>query len=182
MTSPLVSPDVDLRDFPCMMVDIGRLFGSQFHSASSDGEWRAGVTLWLKSYHQVPAASVPDDDAALAQLAEYGRDVKSWLKVKKGAMRGWIKCSDGRFYHPVVAEKALMSWLEKLGQRKSSAAGNAKRYGQSFDPEPFDSAIESAVALLSALNPNSRFAPKRGPSHSRKSPVGKPNGSADHVP
>jgi hypothetical protein len=171
-----------LRDFPCIMIDIGRLFGSQFHSSSNDGEWRAGVTLWLKSYHQVPAASIPDDDAALAQLAEYGRDVKSWLKVKIGALRGWVKCSDGRLYHPVVAEKALTCWLEKLGQRKASAAGNAKRYGQSFDPEPFDAAIESAVGMLAALNPGSRMLTRRLPSASRKAPVGRPNGSAEHVP
>ncbi|HGM8473132.1 TPA: DUF1376 domain-containing protein [Pseudomonas aeruginosa] len=83
-----------------MPLDIARLFGSEFHARASDGEWRAGLTLWLKSYHQVPAGSLPDDDVALARLAEYGRDLKSWRAVKDGALHGWVKCSDGRLYHP----------------------------------------------------------------------------------
>lgn len=179
---PLVSPDVDLRDFGFMPVDIGRLFGSRFHSASTDGEWRAGMTLWLKSYHQVPAASVPDDDVDLARLAEFGRDVKAWLKVKQGALRGWIKCDDGRLYHPVVAEKALEGWLEKLGQRKSSAAGNAKRYNQTFDAAPYDAAIETALGMLLKLNPSSRLLARRLPKQSQRAPDGSNDGSPDSVP
>ena len=38
-------------------IRINRLFGSSFHARASDAEWRAGVTLWLKSFHQVPAGS-----------------------------------------------------------------------------------------------------------------------------
>jgi len=112
MTSPPVPADLDLRDFLFMPIDIARLFDSEFHAQSSDAEWRAGVTLWLKSYHQVPASSIPDDDVACARLAELGRDVKAWRKVKAAALRGWIKCDDGRLYHPVVAEKALEGWIE----------------------------------------------------------------------
>jgi hypothetical protein len=190
MREPLVGPEIDLRDFPFMPVDIGRLFGSEFHALSDDGAWRAGMTLWLKSYHQVPAASIPDDDVALARLAELGRDVKAWRKVKGGALRGWVKCNDGRLYHPVVAEKALEGWIEKLSQRKSSAAGNAKRYGQTFDPTPFDASIESAIGRLAALNPSSRSLAKRIPKTSRREnagsadghPVGSRIGSADGRP
>lgn len=53
---PLTPADSDLRDFPYMPIDIARLFGSEFHARSDDAAWRAGVTLWLKSFHQVPAA------------------------------------------------------------------------------------------------------------------------------
>src|SRR5688572_20477686 len=105
MGEPLVPSEVDLRDFPFMPVLISRLFGSEFHAQANDAEWRAGMTLWLKSWHQVPAASIPDNDTALARLAEFGRDVKSWLKVKAMALYGWVLCSDGRWYHPVVAEE-----------------------------------------------------------------------------
>ncbi len=174
MVSPLVPPDIDLRDFSFMPVDIGRLFGSEFHARSDDAAWRAGVTLWLKSYHQVPAASIPDDDVALARLAELGRDVKGWRQIMAAALRGWIKCDDGRLYHPVVAEKALEGWLEKLGQRKSSAAGNAARYKQDFDPSSLDAAIEDAVGRLSSLNPSSRLLSKRIGKQPKKPPDGKP--------
>ena len=174
LPEPLVPPEVDLRDFPFMPVDIGRLFGSEFHAQSDDGAWRAGVTLFLKSYHQVPAASIPDDEIALARLAELGRDLRTWRKIKGSALRGWIKCSDGRLYHRVVAEKALEGWIEKLGQRKSSAAGNAKRHNHAFDPTPIDSAIEDAIKRLAALNPSSRLLSKRFAKPSRSAPDGSP--------
>ena len=174
LPEPLVPADVDLRDFAYMPMDIVRLFGSDFHARSSDAEWRAGVTLWLRSYHQVPAGSLPDDEVALARLAELGRDIKSWRKIASGALRGWTKCSDKRLYHRTVSEKALEGWIEKLLQRKSSAAGNAKRYGHPFDPAPIDDAIQESLALLVALNPHSRVLMKR---------IGKaPTGTADPSP
>jgi hypothetical protein len=163
LPAPLVPAEVDLRDFGWMPVDIGRLFGSEFHARSSDMVWRTGVTLWLKAYHQVPASSIPDDDVAMARLAELGRDLKTWRRIKAEVLRGWVKCSDGRFYHPVVAEKALEAWIEKLVQRKSSAAGNAKRYQLKFDPKPFDVAIATNLERLAGLNPNSRTLTKRAP-------------------
>src|SRR5690606_6486157 len=100
---------------------------------ASDAEWRAGLILWLKSYHQVPAASLPDDDVALARLAEFGRDVRGWKKVRDVALRGWVLCDDGRLYHPVVAEKALVAWIGMLGKRRFSDIGNAKRWKIAFD-------------------------------------------------
>jgi hypothetical protein len=51
LPEPLVPANVDLRDFPYMPVEVERLFGSEFHARTSDSEWRAGVTLWLKSFH-----------------------------------------------------------------------------------------------------------------------------------
>jgi hypothetical protein len=176
LPDPLTPPDLDLRDFGYMPVEIGRLFGSQFHALATDAEWRAGVTIWLKSYHQVPGASVPDDDGSLARLAEFGRDVKGWRKVRTAALRGWVKCSDGRLYHRVVAEKALEGWLEKLTQRKSSGTGNAKRWATGFDPKETDEAISIAVGMLAALNPQSRSLSKRGRPQSRQHPTGTTSG------
>jgi len=130
MTEPLTPPDCDLRDFPFLPMAISQLFGSRFHAVTNDSEWRAGVTLWLKSFHQVPAASLPDDDVELARLAELGRDVRTWRKVRSGALHGWIKCSDGRLYHPVVAEKAKEAWKKKELYRERSRKANAKRWGE----------------------------------------------------
>jgi hypothetical protein len=89
MNSPLPKPltpaDSDLRDFPSMMIDIDRLFGSEFHARVSDAAWRAGMTLWLKSFHQTPAGSLPNDEVALTRLAELGRDTKTWRKISAEA-------------------------------------------------------------------------------------------------
>lgn len=155
--APLVPAGVDLRDFPFMPVDIARLFGSTFHASTEDGEWRAGVTLWLKSFHQVPAASLPNDDVALARLAELGRDVKSWRKLRAMALHGWVLCSDDRWYHPVVAEKVLEAWQAKLDQRtrtaKARVAMLVKRLSQSQSQEQ-DAHIECEIAT--ALQPLSQ--------------------------
>jgi len=129
MTEPMTTHDCDLRDFQFMPMDISRLFGSRFHAVCNDAEWRAGVTLWLKSFHQVPAASLPDDDVELCRLAELGRDIRAWKKVRANALHGWEKCEDGRLYHKVVAEKAQEAWGKKQSYRDRSKKGNSKRWG-----------------------------------------------------
>jgi hypothetical protein len=86
MSPPFTPPDCDLQDFPRMMIDIPRLFASEFDATATDSEWRCGVTLWLRSFHQVPAASLPDDDVQLARLCGLGRDVRSWRKSRDGAL------------------------------------------------------------------------------------------------
>lgn len=111
--APLLPPDVDLSDFGYMPLDVRRLRDSRLACTVSGDEFRAAVLLWCASWHQVPAASLPDDDFELSLLSGYGRVVKEWKKVKEGALHGWIKCSDGRLYHPVVAEKAAVAWNEK---------------------------------------------------------------------
>lgn len=121
LPSPLSPPDCDLREFPFMPIYIQRLFNSEFHARVSDAAWRAGVTLWLKSFHQVPSGSLPDDDISLTRLAELAKDVKGFRKIKEQALYGWVKCSDGRFYHPVVAAAAAEALAGKKAQRAKTA-------------------------------------------------------------
>jgi hypothetical protein len=130
MSAPLTPADCDLRDFAFMPLDIVRIFGSEFHATANDAEWRAGVTLWLKSFHQVPAGSLPDDDIVLARLAEMGRNLRGWRKVRPVAMRGWRRCDDGRLYHPVVAEKVNDAWDRKMLARERGKKGNEARWGR----------------------------------------------------
>ncbi|MBU2754944.1 YdaU family protein [Acidithiobacillus sp. CV18-2] len=113
LPDPPVPADCDLRQFPYMPLDITRLFNSDFHAITNAEEWRAGLTLWMKSFHQVPAASLPNDDVILCRLAELGRDLEAWKAIKERALHGWILCADGRLYHPVVAEKANEAWKSK---------------------------------------------------------------------
>lgn len=124
---PFVPSEVDLRGFQWMKLDLNRLFNSDFFSLSSGEEFRAGLTLWGKSFQQTPAGSLPDDDRTLAVLAGYGRDVKTWGKVKTMAMRGWILCNDGRLYHKVVAEIVLEAWKERQRYRTSKDADVARK-------------------------------------------------------
>lgn len=121
MTAPLTPAGCDLRDFPHTPLFRSRLFGSSFHARATDSEWRAGVTLWLKSWDQVPAGSLPDDDIELCRLAELAKDMKTWRKVRDGALRGWALCRDGRLYHPVVAEGINNAIEAKAAQRAKTA-------------------------------------------------------------
>lgn len=98
------------------------------------------VNLWTASWHEVPAASIEDDDDVLADFAMC--DPKRWKKIKVEALRGWIKCSDGRLYHPVVAEKAIDSWFKKVVYAWAKECdrirkSNKKRESDKLPPLPF---------------------------------------------
>ena len=99
---PQVPAEVDLQDFAFFPMDALRLRDSDLAIKASSDEFRAAVLLWCVAWHQVPGASLPDDDAALASYAGYGRDLKGWRKIRAGALRGFKKCSDGRLYHGVL--------------------------------------------------------------------------------
>lgn len=154
---PLVPADCDLQDFQFMPVDVRRLLASDTWMLANGEERGAAMSLWLESWHQVPAGSLPNNDRALAHLSR----AANWRKVREHVLRSWILCSDGRLYHPVVAEKALEAWLEKLAQRISGGEGNAKRWGVAFDRRPLEEAMEQTRKLLVALNPQSRALSKK---------------------
>jgi Protein of unknown function (DUF1376) len=122
LPAPLVPAGVDLRDFPFIPLQFRRLFSSETWILGSAEEKLAALCLWCESWHQVPAASLPDDQRMLAHLSQTG---PRWSKVRGHALRGWIEASDGRLYHPVVAEKALDAWSKKQSQRKRTAAARA---------------------------------------------------------
>jgi len=158
---PLVPPEVDLRDFAFMPLDVVRLRDSGLTAKASGDEFRAAVLLWCASWHQVPAASLPDDDDELANICGYSRARREWSKVRAGALRGWERCSDGRLYHRAVAGKALEAWIEKLASAIGGAAGNAKRWNVSIDTEAQRAQFVHAVACLRAIDPQSRTLRKK---------------------
>ncbi len=113
---PLTPAECDLTDFQYMELDVRRLRDSKFAATPNGDAFRAGIMLWCAAWHQIPAASLPDDDVELANLAGYGRmpiSVKEWKKVRAEALHGFVKCSDGRLYHPVIAEKAIAAFESK---------------------------------------------------------------------
>lgn len=146
LPAPLTPADCNLQDFTFMPLDVARLRDSDMAAYESPEACWAAVLLWSAAWHQVPAASLPDDDRFLAKAAGYGRVVKEWANVREGALHGWIKCADGRLYHPVVAEKANESWFKKLHHawkkecdriRKSNKQREAEgKSALPFPPEP----------------------------------------------
>lgn len=132
---PLIQSEVDLTDFPFMPLDVRRLRDSDLASLESPEACWAAVLLWAASWHQVPAGSLPDDDRVLSQLAGFGRVVKEWMRVRDGALRSFVKCSDGRLYHPVVVEKAVEAWNGKLRVRWKRDCERIKKYHQRHKTE-----------------------------------------------
>lgn len=178
----LVPADVDLKDFAFMPLDVHRLLTSETWVLGNGDERAAAMTLWLNSWHQVPAGSLPDNDRMLEHLAS----CKTWKRSRSHALRGWVSGGDGRLYHPVVCEKALEAWLEKLAQRLSSGAGNARRWGASFDPAAIEERMQEARTMLLALNPDSRALRNRRtagvPKASGRDPGGNPGGNPGAIP
>lgn len=133
MTEPLTPIDLDLRDFAYMPLEVVLLRDSSLAVVASGDEFRAAVMLWCASWHQVPAASLPNDERLLANLAGFGRDLKGWRTVSDMSMRGFILCSDDRFYHPVIADKALEAGTKRRRQRTQTANATAARLRANVD-------------------------------------------------
>lgn len=163
MTEPLVPADVDLRDFPFMPLDVARLRDSSIVDEIDGDEFRAAILLWCASWHQVPAGSLPKDPKQLSKFAGYGRVVTEWERVSEGALYGWVECSDGRLYHPVIAEKAIEAWERKseYTQRSAARADQAKaaaeaRWGKKDAPSPGGDSGGNGGSKGPALLPNAK--------------------------
>jgi hypothetical protein len=105
-TDMKITNQIDLRDVPCMPLDVNRLLNSDTWLAAADQPVIAFalMNLWMRSWHQVPAGSLPAEDSILARLAMCDKDV--WSEIKTAALAGWTLGDDGRFYHAVIVEKA----------------------------------------------------------------------------
>lgn len=158
---PLTPPDCDLRDWGAMLLDVRRLRDSSMASHENPEVFRAAMLLWCASWHQVPAASLKDDDRELASMAGFGRFLEPWQAVRAEVLRGFVKCSDGLLYHPVVAEKALEAWISKLIRRQAGARGNTSQGragGEALGA--LHSALGAAAALLREINPKAEVLQK----------------------
>lgn len=130
LPDPLVPAEVDLRDFQFMPLDVVRLRDSGLASDEPPEICWAALLLWCAAWHQLPAGSIPDNDQWQAKQAGYvagGRIHPAWRKVRAGALRNFVKCSDGRLYHSTIASKAIEAWTAKLAQRARTAAATAAR-------------------------------------------------------
>jgi hypothetical protein len=147
LPDPLVPAEADLRGLRFMPLDVMRLLDSDFYALANGAEFKAGVTLWAKSWNQVPAGSLPDDDRVLQHLSGAGA---LWPEVRGVALRHWVRCSDGRLYHPVVAEAVLHAWERRSARRRSAHAGAAARWGRVSEEDERREKTRQRVAALRA--------------------------------
>jgi hypothetical protein len=110
--APFVPLDVDLRDFRYMKLYGDDMLESDTWWESSHEEKVVALTSWWRSWHQVPAGSLPNDEVRLARMLGYGT-VDQFRPIRERGLRGWTECSDGRLYHKVVCRIVLEAWNKK---------------------------------------------------------------------
>lgn len=110
-----------------MPLHVARLRDSDLAAEGDpEGCWYA-VLLWAAAWHQLPAGSLPDNDAVLTKLCGLGRDLRTFRKHRRDALRGFVACDDGRLYHPVIAEQVISGWDGKLRQRYRTECATIKK-------------------------------------------------------
>jgi uncharacterized protein YdaU (DUF1376 family) len=131
---PLLPSDVDLSDYKFMPLHVERLRRSHSWRSVAKRNPELGfymMNLWCSSWHERPAGSLEDDDISLADIAMCSP--KKWAKVREKVLQGWVKCSDGRLYHPVVVEIALESWKKRERLSIRGKSGAEARWHQAID-------------------------------------------------
>lgn len=117
---PLTPPGCDLRSHTYFPLHYDRLLRSKWWRRASDLARSRNIDLWAHAFREVPAASLPDDDADLADMAGFGRDLAAFLAAKAEIMEPWVLCSDGRHYHPTLSEVASELWDRMDAKRRAN--------------------------------------------------------------
>ena len=118
---PLVPAEVDLRDFGYMPLDVRRLLTSEtwIEAAEDPRLGHALVSLWFESWHQVPAASVPNNDTVLFRFSMCPSP-DEWGRIRERALRGW-SAQTGGFITPLLP-KSSFAWQDKVCLDERNAA------------------------------------------------------------
>lgn len=133
--APPVLATLDARSIPTIPFDVDQLRRSGMGPLADGDAFRAYLMLLLAAFHEVPAGSLPNDDAALVGLVGLGRDLKTWARVREVALRGFLLCSDGRLYHRGVCRRAQESLKSSP---ESSTLGVSGKSG-TIEPQGLDS-------------------------------------------
>lgn len=125
LPEPMSSEDCDLRGMEWMPLNTANLLDSTLFLESTGDEFKAAMALICASWRQVPAGSLPASDKSLATLAR----TDNWTAVRTMAMRNWVLCSDGRYYHAIVAAKAMeaLPHRQEFVEKKTAEANRKER-------------------------------------------------------
>jgi uncharacterized protein YdaU (DUF1376 family) len=126
LPDPLTTSDHDVSGLDGFMLNTDLLMASELWALASGDEFKAAVGLWCRAWKQTPAGSLPSDDRVLAAFSGAG---KAWPKVKDMALRGFVKCSDGRLYHKTLCNDVVRAskWKSEAEAQKAGAADRKRR-------------------------------------------------------
>ena len=123
LPEPPVPADCDLRTFRYMPFDVARFRDSRFSAVIDPAAGFFAIQLWAAAWHQVPAGSLPNEDAMLRMLSGCGRDQLLWDSVKDGALYGFAPHADGRLYHPAITEFVIEAYGKLLKNTENGKKG-----------------------------------------------------------
>jgi hypothetical protein len=89
------------------------------------------LMLWLVSWRQVPAASLPNNHRLIA--ARLGMPEAKFTEWSDVLLSGWELCSDGRFYHRTLTEHVLRMAGKRIKDRERVANFRAKSHKSNDD-------------------------------------------------
>jgi hypothetical protein len=121
LPAPLSPRDCDLRGLEWMPLFGYRLKGSDTWRSASLEARGVMIPLWWTAWSEAPAGSLPDDDAFMASACGI-TDMRIWKRLREVVLRGFVMCSDGRFYHPVLCVEAKRTWEKRVKARTKKAA------------------------------------------------------------
>lgn len=130
LPSPLVPHDIDVDGINGFLLHTDRLFHSELWALSTGEEFKAAVALWGHAWKQHPAGSLPNNDRLLAAFSGAG---SRWKRVKAMALRGFVLCSDDRYYHKVLCEDVLRAARAKDQRKDRTAAATRARNARAGD-------------------------------------------------
>lgn len=177
LPEPLTGEMDEIDNYDSFMLNVDRLMASELMALSTGDEFKAAVALWCRAWKQRPAGSLPDDDRVLAAFSGAGA---KWAKVKEMALRGFVKCSDGRLYHAVLCEDVRRAAEQKRKRNERTKAATEARKSQRNDNRHDDRNDQRNVerddaATLNVTRSHSRAGQGRAVEERKSSD---PNGSA----
>jgi hypothetical protein len=128
----LVPADVDCTDLDSFLFNVERFSSSELVAVSSAEVIVAAIHLWCRAWKQRPAASLPNDDRVLASFARL--PLRRFKQLRAKILHGFVLCSDGRFYHRVLAHEAIKAFDYKKAHHRRRLR-DAERLRQWRDAE-----------------------------------------------
>ena len=86
-----------------------------------------------------------------SEQQRHDRFIRLYVATEE-ALRGFVRCSDGRLYHRVLAEKARTAWDERLRYEHRKAADRHRKAMKEKDTTEQDFHGDTAPMSAEALN------------------------------
>jgi uncharacterized protein YdaU (DUF1376 family) len=147
LLAPLTTVDHNIEGYDGFLLNVQKLMASELWALSSGDEFKAAVGLWCRAWTQKPHGSLPDDNRILAGFSGAG---SKWNKVKDMALRGFVKCSDGRLYHETLCDDVVRASEAKSARIKRTEAATQARQKQRNDERdvvPKDNVTTTKIIL-----------------------------------